>query len=169
MSKIKVAINGFGRIGRLSFKVLLQKEEVEVVAINDLTDNKTLAHLLKYDSSYGKLDLDITYDQNYLYADDRKIKFFNENNPSLIPWDKELVFNSIKKTGKVLLLGEDTIFNSYIGEISAVISEEIFEYLDAPVIRVGSLDTPVPFAKNLEEGFQASYKLKDKLDYLLNY
>ena len=88
---------------------------------------------------------------------------------TLIPWDKELVFNSIKKTGKVLLLGEDTIFNSYIGEISAVISEEIFEYLDAPVIRVGSLDTPVPFAKNLEEGFQASYKLKDKLDYLLNY
>jgi 2-oxoisovalerate dehydrogenase E1 component len=88
---------------------------------------------------------------------------------TLIPWDKELVFNSIKKTGKVLLLGEDTIFNSYIGEISAVISEEIFEYLDAPVIRVGSLDTPVPFAKNLEEGFQANYILKDKLDYLLNY
>ena len=88
---------------------------------------------------------------------------------TLIPWDKDLVFNSIKKTGKVLLLGEDTIFSSYIGEISAVISEEIFEYLDAPVIRVGSLDTPVPFAKNLEEGFQASYKLKDKLDYLLNY
>jgi 2-oxoisovalerate dehydrogenase E1 component len=88
---------------------------------------------------------------------------------TLIPWDKELIFNSIKKTGKVLLLGEDTIFNSYIGEISAVISEEIFEYLDAPVIRVGSLDTPVPFAKNLEEGFQANYILKDKLDYLLNY
>jgi 2-oxoisovalerate dehydrogenase E1 component len=88
---------------------------------------------------------------------------------TLIPWDKELVFNSIKKTGKVLLLGEDTIFSSYIGEISAVISEEIFEYLDAPVIRVGSLDTPIPFAKNLEEGFQAIYKLKDKLDYLLNY
>ena len=88
---------------------------------------------------------------------------------TLIPWDKDLVFNSIKKTGKVLLLCEDTIFSSYIGEISAVISEEIFEYLDAPVIRVGSLDTPVPFAKNLEEGFLASYKLKDKLDYLLNY
>jgi len=88
---------------------------------------------------------------------------------TLIPWDKELVFNSIKKTGKVLLLGEDTLFNSYLGEISAVISEEIFEHLDAPIVRVGSLDTPVPFAKNLEEGFQASYKLKDKLEYLLNY
>ena len=88
---------------------------------------------------------------------------------TLVPWDKDLVFNSIKKTGKVLLLGEDTLFNSYLGEISAIISEEIFEYLDAPIVRVGSLDTPVPFAKNLEEGFQASYKLKDKLDYLLNY
>src|SRR6056300_522636 len=88
---------------------------------------------------------------------------------TLVPWDKELVFNSIKKTGKVLLLGEDTLFNSYIGEVSAVISEEIFEYLDAPIVRVGSLDTPVPFAKNLEEGFLANYKLKDKLDYLLNY
>ena len=88
---------------------------------------------------------------------------------TLVPWDKELVFSSIKKTGKVLLLGEDTLFNSYLGEISAVISEEIFEHLDAPIVRVGSLDTPVPFAKNLEEGFQASYKLKDKLEYLLNY
>ena len=88
---------------------------------------------------------------------------------TLVPWDKELVFSSVKKTGKVLLLGEDTLFNSYLGEISAVISEEIFEHLDAPIVRVGSLDTPVPFAKNLEEGFQASYKLKDKLDYLLNY
>jgi len=88
---------------------------------------------------------------------------------TLVPWDKEMVFNSIKKTGKVLLLGEDTLFNSYLGEISAVISEEIFEYLDAPIVRVGSLDTPVPFAKNLEEGFQASYILKDKLEYLINY
>jgi 2-oxoisovalerate dehydrogenase E1 component len=88
---------------------------------------------------------------------------------TLVPWDKELVINSIKKTGKVLLLGEDTLFNSYLGEISAVISEEIFEYLDAPIVRVGSLDTPVPFAKNLEKGFHANYKLKDKLEYLLNY
>ena len=56
MSKIKVAINGFGRIGRLTFKTLLSKENVEVVAINDLTDTATLAHLLKYDSVHGKFD-----------------------------------------------------------------------------------------------------------------
>ena len=88
---------------------------------------------------------------------------------TLIPWDKELVFNSVKKTGKVLLLSEDTLINGFIGEISATISEEIFEYLDAPIVRVGSLDTPVPFSSNLERGFLSSSKLKEKLDKLVNY
>ena len=88
---------------------------------------------------------------------------------TLIPWDKELVFNSIKKTGKVLLLSEDTLINGFIGEISATISEEIFEYLDAPIIRVGSLDTPVPFSNNLEKGFLSSSRLKEKLEKLLKY
>ena len=88
---------------------------------------------------------------------------------TLIPWDKELVFNSIKKTGKVLLLSEDTLINGFIGEISATISEEIFEYLDAPIIRVGSLDTPVPFSNNLEKGFLSNSRLKEKLEKLLKY
>ncbi len=88
---------------------------------------------------------------------------------TLIPWDKELVFNSIKKTGKVLLLSEDTLINGFIGEISATISEEIFEYLDAPIIRVGSLDTPVPFSNNLEKGFLSNRRLKEKLEKLLKY
>jgi 2-oxoisovalerate dehydrogenase E1 component len=88
---------------------------------------------------------------------------------TLVPWDKDLVFNSIKKTGKVLLLSEDTLFNGYIGEISATISEEIFEYLDAPILRVGSLDTPVPFASNLEKGFLSNSRLKEKLEKLLNF
>ena len=88
---------------------------------------------------------------------------------TLIPWDKELVFNSIKKTGKVLLLSEDTLINGFIGEISATISEEIFEYLDAPIIRVGSLDTPVPFSNNLEKRFLSNSRLKEKLEKLLKY
>ena len=88
---------------------------------------------------------------------------------TLVPWDKELVFNSIKKTGKVLLLSEDTLINGFIGEISATISEEIFEHLDAPIIRVGSLDTPVPFSNNLEKGFLSNNRLKEKLNKLLNY
>ncbi len=88
---------------------------------------------------------------------------------TLIPWDKELVFSSIKKTGKVLLLSEDTLINGFIGEISATISEEIFEYLDAPIIRVGSLDTPVPFSNNLEKSFLSNSRLKEKLEKLLKY
>ena len=103
------------------------------------------------------------------------IKSFNNDSieiidlNTLIPWDKELVFNSIKKTGKVLLLSEDTLINGFIGEISATISEEIFEYLDAPIIRVGSLDTPVPFSDNLEKGFLSNIRLKEKLEKLLKY
>ena len=88
---------------------------------------------------------------------------------TLVPWDKELVFKSIKKTGKVLLLSEDTLINGFIGEISATISEEIFEHLDAPIIRVGSLDTPVPFSNNLEKGFLSNNRLKEKLEKLLEY
>jgi len=88
---------------------------------------------------------------------------------SLVPWDKELAFNSIKKTGKVLLLQEDNQFSGFMGEISSCISEEIFEYLDAPIVRVGSLDTPIPFAKELEKGYMANNRLKERLDFLLNY
>ena len=97
----------------------------------------------------------------------RSIEIIDLN--SLIPWDKELIFNSIKKTGKVLLLSEDTLINGFIGEISATISEEIFEYLDAPIFRVGSLDTPVPFSNNLEKGFLSNSRLKEKLEKLLKY
>ena len=88
---------------------------------------------------------------------------------SLVPWDKDLVFNSVKKTGKVLLLQEDSQFSGFMGEISRCISEEIFEYLDAPIVRVGSLDTTIPFAKDLEKGYMAQSRLKERLDYLLNY
>ena len=69
----------------------------------------------------------------------------------------------------MLLLSEDTLINGFIGEISATISEEIFEYLDAPIIRVASSDTPVPFSNNLEKGFLSNYRLKEKLNRLLNY
>ena len=62
MSKIKVAINGFGRIGRNVFKLALERPELEVVGINDLTNNKTLAHLLKYDSTQGRFEAEIAYD-----------------------------------------------------------------------------------------------------------
>lgn len=88
---------------------------------------------------------------------------------SLQPLDKEAIINSVKKTGKAIILTEDTLFGSLASEISALISEECFEYLDAPVARVGSLDTPVPFAKNLEDQYLPKHRFTEKLKELIEY
>src|SRR5262249_46565257 len=73
---------------------------------------------------------------------------------TLVPLDEEAVLQSVKKTSKVLILHEASRFGGYGGELSAVIAEKAFDYLDGPVVRVGALDTPVPFAPPLEEAFQ---------------
>jgi glyceraldehyde 3-phosphate dehydrogenase len=86
MSKIKVAINGFGRIGRAAFKIALDHKALEVVAINDLTDNKTLAHLLKYDSVYGLFNKEVEADGDNLIVGKNKIKSFSIKDPSELPW-----------------------------------------------------------------------------------
>ncbi len=99
MSKIKVAINGFGRIGRITFKVLLNNPEVEVVAINDLTDTKTLAHLLKWDSAHGKFDADIAYDESSISVNGNKINIYAERDPANLPWSKHEVDVVLESTG----------------------------------------------------------------------
>ncbi|MDB5272329.1 MAG: gap [Chitinophagaceae bacterium] len=86
---MKVAINGFGRIGRISYRVLLTKKEVDVVAINDLTDTKTLAHLFKYDSAHGIFEGDVSYDKENLIINNKKIRVYSIKNPAELPW-KEL-------------------------------------------------------------------------------
>jgi glyceraldehyde 3-phosphate dehydrogenase len=84
---MKVAINGFGRIGRQVFKAFTEKySQVEVVAINDLTDNKTLAHLLKYDSTYGVFKADISATENSIVVNGKEIKTFSEKDPANLPW-----------------------------------------------------------------------------------
>jgi len=88
MSK-KVAINGFGRIGRLTFRNLLQNPDIEVVAINDLTDNTTLAHLFKYDSAHGIFDGTVDSTDEFLIINGTKIRASAERNPANLPW-KEL-------------------------------------------------------------------------------
>ena len=88
MTKIKIAINGFGRIGRNVFKIAFKRKNFEIVGINDLTDTKTLAHLLKYDSTQDKFNEKISYDENYLIINDQKIKVTAEKNPKIIPWGK---------------------------------------------------------------------------------
>ena len=82
---LKIAINGFGRIGRMVFRAGLNKD-VEFVGINDLTDTSTLAHLLKYDSTQGILDLPISNTENALTVDGKKIRIYNEKDPAKIPW-----------------------------------------------------------------------------------
>jgi 2-oxoisovalerate dehydrogenase E1 component len=82
---------------------------------------------------------------------------------TLMPLDKEAVFTSVKKTGKVIVLHEDTFTGGIGGEISALISESCFEFLDAPVVRVASLDTPVPFATELEQNFLPVSRFEEEL------
>lgn len=88
---------------------------------------------------------------------------------TLAPLDTETIFESVKKTGKALVLHEDTLTGGIGGEISALITENCFEYLDAPVVRCGSLDTPVPFAETLEKNFLPKDRLEKKLLELLHY
>ena len=88
---------------------------------------------------------------------------------TLLPWDKETVAASVKKTGKAILLTEDCATGSIIAEIAAWLNEELFQHLDAPVQRVGSLDTPIPFAKDLEKQFLPLERFKAKLKTLAEY
>jgi 2-oxoisovalerate dehydrogenase E1 component len=88
---------------------------------------------------------------------------------TLLPWDKELVLESVRKTGKALVLHEDTLTCGIGGEIAATINEECFHYLDAPVMRVASLDTPIPFDTGLEQQFLAKGRLREALERLMGY
>ena len=100
---MKIAINGFGRIGRITLRALLQKAGLEVLAINDLSDTKTLAHLFKYDSVHGGFDGTVTADGSHLLVNGKPIHVFAEKDPSLLPWkelgiDLVIVFHTIKRS-----------------------------------------------------------------------
>lgn len=97
---MKVAINGFGRIGRIVFSLLEEVDNVEVVAINDLTSAKELAYLLKYDSVHRKNSYVVSYDEDYLLINNKKIKVFNEANIDVLPWKELEVDYVLECTGK---------------------------------------------------------------------
>ena len=96
----RIAINGFGRIGRLTFRNLIQMEGIEVVAINDLTDNATLAHLLKYDSVHGKFPGTVSADEHFLYVNNKKIHAIAERDPKALPWKDMGIDIVIESTGR---------------------------------------------------------------------
>lgn len=97
--KTKVAINGFGRIGRNAFKVLFERSDIEVVAINDLTDNATLAHLLKYDTNYGVYEHDVSADEDGLTVNGQKLTVLSERDPAQLPWQEMHVDVVVESTG----------------------------------------------------------------------
>ncbi len=99
---LKVAINGFGRIGRSAFKVALDhhKDEVDIVGINDLTDAKTLAHLLKYDTAYGVYDKEVVASGNNIVVDGKKYEVFAQKDPAALPWREREVDIVIESTGR---------------------------------------------------------------------
>ncbi len=96
---VRLAINGFGRIGRCAFKIAYERRDAEIIAINSLGDAKTFAHLLKYDSAYGVYDHDISYDDKHIIIDDQKILFLSEPDPLKLPWDKLQIDTVMECTG----------------------------------------------------------------------
>src|SRR6478736_6637156 len=99
MSTVKVAINGFGRIGRLVYRQIYKMEGIEVVAINDLTSPKVLAHLLKYDSAQGRFDAEVKSTENSVIVNGDEIKIYALKNPAEIPWKQHEVDVVLECTG----------------------------------------------------------------------
>ncbi|WP_298297550.1 type I glyceraldehyde-3-phosphate dehydrogenase [Hydrotalea sp.] len=99
MSTVKVAINGFGRIGRLVYRQIFNMKGIDVVAINDLTSPKVLAHLLKYDSAQGRFDATVTATENSIIVNGHEVKIYAQRDPAQIPWGNHQVDVVIESTG----------------------------------------------------------------------
>ena len=97
--KTRVAINGFGRIGRNAFKIAFDRSDIEIVAINDITDTKTLAHLLKHDSNYGTYEHEVSFDDTNIIVEGKPIKILAEKDPAALPWKEMAVDVVIESTG----------------------------------------------------------------------
>ena len=99
MATKRIAINGFGRIGRAALKVILDTPELEVVAVNDLMDIENSAYLLRYDSVYGRYDKEVKVDGNTMQVGGKNIQFLSEKDPSKLPWKDLKIDIVIESTG----------------------------------------------------------------------
>ncbi|HWI49508.1 MAG TPA: type I glyceraldehyde-3-phosphate dehydrogenase [Rummeliibacillus sp.] len=97
---LKLAINGFGRIGRLVFRTAIKRQDIEIVAVNDLTDAAMLAHLLKYDSVHGAFDAEVTSEGEYLVVDGKNVRVYAETDPAKLPWGELDVDIVVESTGR---------------------------------------------------------------------
>lgn len=169
MSQVKVAINGFGRIGRLAFRLMEDSPEFDIVAINDLTDAKTLGHLLKYDTTQGKFKTEsLEVKENSLVVDGREITIYSERNPEDLPWrdlgvdvvlectgvfrTKELAEKHIKAGAKKVIISAPAK-----GEMKTVVFNVNHDILDGTetVLSGASCTTNclAPVAKVLDDNF----------------
>ncbi|HVW23366.1 MAG TPA: type I glyceraldehyde-3-phosphate dehydrogenase [Candidatus Saccharimonadales bacterium] len=119
--KTRVAINGFGRIGRNAFKIAFERSDLEIVAVNDLTDTKTLAYLLKHDSNYGNYQKEVSADDTHIIVDDHKVLVTAEKDPSLLPWAEHKIDVVIESTGRFTKV-EDASLHIKAGAKRVVIS-----------------------------------------------
>jgi glyceraldehyde 3-phosphate dehydrogenase len=139
--KTRVAINGFGRIGRNAFKIAFDRDDLDIVAINDLTDTRTLAHLLKHDSNYGLYERDVTFDDTHIIVDRVPIEVLAEKVPTDLPWGKLNVDVVIESTGR-FTKHEDLKMHLTAGAKKVVLSapEKQEHYHDTYVIGVNEQD-----------------------------
>ena len=166
---LKIAINGFGRIGRIVFREALKHEEVEIVAINDLTDAAMLSHLLKYDSVHGTFDADVTSEADQLVVNGRKVQVLAEKDPADLPW-KDLgidiviectgIFRDVKSAGKHLEAGAKKVIVSSPGKSGMPtfvmgVNQDAYNAETDDVVSNASCTTNslAPVAKVLHESF----------------
>ncbi len=121
MKKIRVAINGFGRIGRMFFRVACKNENIDIVAINDVMEPFTMAHLLKYDSVHRRFDGKVEYNSNHLEVDGKKIKVYTVEDPLNLPWKELKIDVVIESTGK-FVVKEDALKHVEAGARKVIIS-----------------------------------------------
>src|SRR5215212_4382506 len=168
MSKVKVAINGFGRIGRLVYRKIYNMEGIDVVAVNDLTSPKVLAHLLKYDTAQGRFDADVKATENSITVNGDEIKIYAQKNPTEIPWgqhevdvvlectgfftDKEKAEGHIKAGAKKVVISAPAT-----GDLKTIVFNVNHEILDGSetVISCASCTTNclAPMAKVLDDSY----------------
>ena len=167
---IKVGINGFGRIGRLFLRAAIEAEaKIDVVAVNDLTDAKTLAHLLKYDSIHGMMKNDISSSDDTIVVDGKEIRVFSEPEPSKIPWGNVGVHTVVESTGrfrernlseKHLIAGASKVLISAPAKgvdatIVPGVNDEVYDHKMHSIISLASCTTNclAPMAKVLNDSF----------------
>ncbi|MBN1525111.1 MAG: type I glyceraldehyde-3-phosphate dehydrogenase [Spirochaetales bacterium] len=130
---MKIAINGFGRIGRNVFKIAYERDDIEIVAVNDLTDNKTLAHLLKYDSIYGRFPYSVSSDDEHIIVDGKKIKAYAIKDPKQLPWKELGVDVAIESTG-VFRAREQVLWHIEAGAKKAILTVPAKDKVDRTIV-----------------------------------